>query len=224
MLQIFGAVLLLAGLVAVGVGVYLGWVESRYASDGVVVEGVVTGTQFVPGGEDSDPEYRVEYRFTPRGGEPTDGRSEVDEGTYDDADAGDVVEIQYLRGEPSTNRVNGTGGWLWPAFAAGLGGIGIMSGSLLLVIAWRSAMAERRLMREGIATPALVVGHEVTNYSVNEVDQWKVVYQFTDAAGRTHLGRSPHLSPEDAHRWQPGTSVMIRYDPFDPTRSVWMAG
>ena len=218
----FGLALFLGGGIAVALGVFLGLQESRYESEGAEAQGRVTGREFREDPEDDDHDYILLYEFTPStGGDRIEGQSEVSAEYWEERQAGHSVEIQYLPDDPAVSRIAGTGDWLGPILAGVLGGVGVAIGAVLLLFAWRGAARERRLLAVGIPVSAEIVSHERTSYEVNDVAQWRVVYQYADPLGRTHLGRSPHMDPHAAHQWQVGTSVPVRYDPMQPETSIW---
>lgn len=221
MYWIFGLLVLVAGIIGVAVAVFLGLQEGRFRSEGVTTPGTIVDREYEEDSE-GDVSFYLIYEFQPSFGGTVEGRGEVDEGAYEAVSRGDLVEIEYVPGDPSMNRLSGSGGWAGPVIVGVMGGVAVPIGGVLTAVAWHRTRTHRRLMREGITAPAVVVAHEQTSYSVNDQPQWLVLYQYTDAVGRTFHGKSDYMAWHEAMRWHVGSPVTVRYDPGRPEESVWV--
>lgn len=107
--------------------------------------------------------------------------------------------------------------WLFAVVGAAMLG----AGGYLASRDWKKLQADWRLLQDGAVSEATVTAVEQTNFAINRIKQWRISYSYTDAAGRSHQGRSYYLRPEDASDWQAGDKGRIRFDSNDPGRSVW---
>lgn len=108
--------------------------------------------------------------------------------------------------------------WLFAVVGVAMLGVG----GYLARRDWKKLQADWRLLQNGAVGEAAVTAIEQTSFSINKVKQWRISYRYTDAAGRSHQGRSYYLRPEDASGWQAGDKGQIRFDSRDPGRSVWV--
>jgi len=96
------------------------------------------------------------------------------------------------------------------------------------VILFRKGLREerrrQRLRREGIPTEAAVTGVRETNFGGRQrfSRMWVIDYQYIDRNGKTHKGQSGYVESEEALTWKPGDSGKARFDPQDPSDSVWI--
>jgi hypothetical protein len=81
---------------------------------------------------------------------------------------------------------------------------------------------ELRLHSEGMSTQATVEEVEPTNYSFNEVTQWRIRYRYRDHQGLTHQGQSNLMRPEEAQAWKAGDEATVLFDAGAPEQSVWV--
>jgi hypothetical protein len=61
-----------------------------------------------------------------------------------------------------------------------------------------------------------------TNFRYNRQIQWVIDYRFEDRYGRPWEGRSGYLDPDEAAEWKPGDTGVVRFDPRDGTKSIWV--
>ena len=216
----FGVILLVVGVVATAVGVFLGVVEGRFRTEGVIAEAVVVDRRIDRSDDDTD--YVVDYTFTPPGGFEVLGSDEIDRDAWERLEPGAAIRVEYLPDDPGRNRPVGSGGWAEVIIVSIVGGIGVPVGGVLVAVGVRRVLRHRQLLREGIPVEATVIGPEATSYRVNRRYQWVVVYRYTDRLGGEHIGRSDHMPMHRAIAWQPGTTVRVRYDPLRPDESAWV--
>jgi hypothetical protein len=81
---------------------------------------------------------------------------------------------------------------------------------------------EQYLRREGLTAEGEVIGLEETSMRYNKRFQWRIRYQYADRTGARHEGSSGYFEPEEAAAWKPGDKAVIRFDPRQPARSVWV--
>ena len=51
---------------------------------------------------------------------------------------------------------------------------------------------------------------------------WHIRYVYDHLFGGTHAGVSSHLSPDDAQSFRLGGKAFVRYDPEQPSSSIWL--
>jgi len=69
---------------------------------------------------------------------------------------------------------------------------------------------------------ATVVDVERTGSRLNGRHLWRIRYQYQDPSGRFHKGVSGYMEPIDAQRYRVGEQVYVRYDPAQPSASIWL--
>lgn len=109
---------------------------------------------------------------------------------------------------------------LWEFLAIGLVvtavGVAISRGAVQRV------RFEHYLRREGLTGEGEVVAVQETNMRYNRRIQWQIHYRYVDRMGAEHSGRSGYLEPEEAAAWKVGDRGVVRFDPHDPARSIWV--
>lgn len=225
MLLLFGAILLIAGLLMLVIGLGLVWSEGRFASDGRTATGLVIGkaiSRATAGSSDSSTDYIVRYRFTDIAGRQVDGSDEIGFDAWEALTEGGPVEVSYLAQDPGTNRVAGGDGLTAAVIVLVIGFVVTAVGAPLTIRGWRGVSRTRRLWRDGTPATGTVTQIEQTNVQFNRERQWRIRYRYADEAGATHDGESGYMSYEEASQWQTGSSAMVRYDPRKPGVSVWI--
>ncbi len=81
---------------------------------------------------------------------------------------------------------------------------------------------EQYLRREGLTGEGEVVAVQETSMRYNKRVQWQIHYRYTDRMGAEHPGRSGYLEPEEAAAWKVGDKAVVRFDPRNPARSIWV--
>jgi hypothetical protein len=108
-------------------------------------------------------------------------------------------------------------------------GIGVLVVTIVFIVvatpivAWRAARFFR-IRARGELSPATTL--EVEEVPVGNLDNpnvmaYRVTYTYADHHGIRHAGRS-HLLMTDPRPALEGSTAMIRFDPAEPTRSVWI--
>ena len=69
---------------------------------------------------------------------------------------------------------------------------------------------------------ATVVDVERTGSRLNGRHLWRIRYEYQDPTGRFHEGVSGYMERIDAQRYQVGERVYVRYDPAQPSASIWL--
>jgi hypothetical protein len=104
----------------------------------------------------------------------------------------------------------------------GVGTIFTLLGGVFLVRGLQQARKEARLLQSGTTTEAIVSSIEPTNTRVNRRMLWRVRYSYEDLNGVIHAGDSGYRTAEDAQSYRVGERVFIRYDPEQPSASIWL--
>jgi len=81
---------------------------------------------------------------------------------------------------------------------------------------------EQRLLTSGVSARARVVEIERTGTRLNGRYLWHVRYEYHDASGRAYEGFSGYLERIDAQSYQIGDQAFIRYNPAQPSASIWV--
>ena len=221
-----GPIFVAFGLLFGAVGVMVGLQEHRFATEGVVAEGRVLDKRIEHErdhrGNDST-RYVVTYRFTASSGERVDGRAFFAADAWQALYRDDPVLVRYLPDRPGTNRPADHDDVAYACALLGGGAVFTLIGGLLLGWSVRRWRRRRRLLREGVAVTARVLGVEPTPYRVGRERQWRVRYRYTDGAGVSHDAVSEPLPPRTACGWRPGipggADLSLTCRPWRPARS-----
>ena len=138
---LLGAVLLLAGGIILAIGIILALNDARFASEGRVVDGRVTGKEYVEGEEGTD--YILVYEFTAADGTRVEGRSEVSLGYWNESEGGRIIPIEHVPDDPSLNRVQGTGDPVGPIILLVIGGLVALPGLVFTLLGLRDSLRGR---------------------------------------------------------------------------------
>jgi hypothetical protein len=215
-----------AGALFVFVGAALLWtaitmaLDLRQAAD---LPATVLGKDWIPADRDQNPStrYRVRVRFVDPGGETNQLDLDVEPEEWEELAAGDTYPVRYV----ASRRKVIPSGMAEPITAAIVGAVSIV---VLLIGRWLFVPAARRLLRDlrllsgGTPASATVTDVFPTSSSVNRVTLWKLRYRYKDRMGAEHEAESGFLMPDEAHEWQPGSTGAIRYDPRQPSASLWL--
>jgi len=112
--------------------------------------------------------------------------------------------------------------WIAVVVPASVGGMFAAVGAAFMVSGLRRRRTEQRLREVGTTTEATVVSIEQTGVRVNRRRLWRVRYIYDNLTGMPRQGDSGYLSAEEAHRYAVGETVLVRYDPTNPTVSAWI--
>jgi hypothetical protein len=135
----FGSTWFVVGAIFLSIGLGLLVGESRYRSDGVTSQALVTSKE--QRGED----YRVDYRFdTPHG--RIDGSSQVQDEMWQKLQVNDSMVVVYRAHNPHANRAQGQDNWVLVEVFTPLGAFFFGLGVILLTKSLRDL---RKRMAEG---------------------------------------------------------------------------
>jgi Protein of unknown function (DUF3592) len=128
------------------------------------------------------------------------------------------IVFPVLRDEP------GMGSRIWAFLISPLtlGVILLAVGACYLRRGLRQARKEERLLQVGTTTEATITSIEQTSTRVNRHPLWRAHYAFDDLHGTPREGQSSYLSEAEAQSYQIGEQVCIRYDPEQPSESIWL--
>jgi hypothetical protein len=98
-----------------------------------------------------------------------------------------------------------------------IGFVFFLPGALIVMGVWRSGKTALALADKGIIVRALITDVKKDWLSRG----YALRYRFNDAMGRTYSGKK-FLPQQEAFTWREGEESEVRFDPNDPTRSVWI--
>lgn len=131
--------------------------------------------------------------------------------------AGAVLSVVFLR-RPPRERVT----WLFACLPLGMGMLFTTIGGIWGGGALDALQLEERLRASGVTIQATVVDVERTGSRLNGRHLWRIRYEYQDSTGRFHEGVSGYLERIDAQRYTIGERVYVRYDPAQPSASIWL--
>jgi hypothetical protein len=191
--------------------------ELQYQKTGINVRGAVTAKSIErASGRNSSTRYLVAYRFVTAQGMTVEGSDQIDVDQWEELKTGDLLDVVYLPASPQSNRSATTTEMPLSLGFTGIGTFTLLVGGVVLVAGARAASRKARLWREGIPAEATVLARSVSGSSR------RLQYRYRDPAGREFTRYDDTLSAEEYDRWKTGDIGMIRLDPQDPGRSVWV--
>ena len=135
---------------------------------------------------------------------------------------GDVVPVRYLAEEPSRHELllDGESSSSVGRMLGILGGVIVGTiGFGLVFSAIRQSDRRVELLRSGTKATGTVLSVETMhNVKINRRHPIYLRVAYKDELGRDHQSDSACLPPALDGRWQPGDTVRVVYDPFQPAR------
>jgi hypothetical protein len=77
------------------------------------------------------------------------------------------------------------------------------------------------LRQHGVRTQGIVTELQERNVKINDVQQWRLHYEYSDFQGIRHPG-TIDLPEDEAQGWKVGDAGAVLYDPSRPTEAVWL--
>jgi len=129
------------------------------------------------------------------------------------------VSVRYVRSDPGISEIESRPltGYLFTAM--GTMALALVSGVFVAGLRQVFGAGGGRGFSECTAT---VTEIEQSNDIVGSETYLHVRFQFSDAAGIDHWGKSPALPPAEARAHAVGSRVRIRYNPRDPSITRWL--
>jgi len=198
--------------------------EIKFASYGRITTGTVEGKredkETVDGRTHSY--LVVSYVFDPLTSLPQKGEGDVDEARFDALNPGDKIDIQFVAGEATLNRIAGG-----PTFWSVAGIVGAMTGLFLAIglslsiLAIRRARRQSRLWTHGIAHRARIVKFSRWNPHSKEDQNYLIEYEYDIGSGEKLTGKSLPHDRSWFGRIGEGEEIDIVVDPQNPGVSEW---
>jgi hypothetical protein len=219
----FGALWLVAGLLALGAGIREAREEAQWGAAGRA-EGLVVDKAIERAERGGRPRtgYVVRYRFTTSAGQVVEGEDRVDVEAWEGMEPGARLPVQYRREAPGSSRLARPPAWGSPAVGIVLGGLVAAAGAGLFVRSALRLRRELRLLTRGAATRGTVLETAPSRTVVNGVPRWRIHYRYRDDRGRDREAWSEGLPAAAARGWRPGDTGAVRFDRERPEESVWV--
>jgi hypothetical protein len=161
-------------------------------------------------------------------GRPVQGKARVSVEEWGRANTGDTRAIEYDGKDPADSRfVEAAAPIQWGLLL--FGGVGLLFtavGVMLAAIAFMDSGSRARLVRKGTPALGVVDGVHENDAALIVAGTYRLAYHFEDEAGTTWQGRGPAQPWSLAARWDAGESILVLYDPQNPSRNeadVWEA-
>ena len=133
---------------------------------------------------------------------------------------GGPVRVRYVRSDPDISEIESRPLTAYLFTAMGTVSLALVTG--VFVFGLRQTNWSGSGGRGFTECTATVTELEDANTIVDSVTYVHVRFQFSDAAGIDHWGKSPPLAPEEARAHAVGSRVRIRYKPSDPSITRWL--
>lgn len=164
----------------------------------------------------------ISYVFDPLTSLPQKGEGDVDEARFDALKPGDKIDIQFVAGEPTLNRIAG-GPTFWSVFGivGAMTGLFLITGLSLSIVAIRRARRQTRLWSRGVAHKARIVKFTCLNPQAKEDQHYQVEYEYDIGNGEKLTGKSQPHGRSWFGRIGEGEEIDIAVDPKNPGSSEW---
>lgn len=164
----------------------------------------------------------VSYVFDPLTSLPQKGEGDVDEARFDALEPGDKIDIQFVAGEPTLNRIAG-GPTFWSVFGivGAMAGLFLIIGLSLSIMAIRRARRQSRLWSHGVAHKARIVKFTCLNPQAKEDQHFQIEYEYDAGNGEKLTGKSQPHGRSWFGRIGEGEEIDIVLDPKNPGFSEW---
>jgi len=129
-----------------------------------------------------------------------------------------LVLFRLLRADPDA----GGGAWFALALPTLVGSIFLVIGGIFFYKGQEKAQQVQHVRIAGTTTEATIVAVEPTNTKVNTRRLWRIRYAYDGLSGVSQTGDSGYPSAEEAQGYRVGNRVFVRYDPEQPTVSMWL--
>lgn len=219
----FGGLFLLVGVVLGSLAAYRTYEHRSFTRDAQQAQGLVLTKEIRQSGSRSRGQtthYEVTYRFS-AGGQTYTGRDELAYDAWLRLSEREPATVLYDPRAPGSSRLSGDRPWT-PTIVMILGSLIFSTvGGVFFFPAWRALKLEQRLRRQGRRTDGTVVDLQPRNVRINNVQQWRLRYEYRDDRGQRHEGRFDLPAP-DAAAWQPGARGIVLFDPERSRDSVWL--
>jgi hypothetical protein len=221
----FGAIASVIGLLfffAGGIPLYNDW---RFAREGRSTTGLVLTKEIKRSGmgrgrSSEAKRYEATYRFTVEG-RTVEGRDELSREAWERLVEREAVQVRYRPARVVANRLAGARPWKHKIPFTLVGSVLIAVGGTAFGRAVRDARLEWRLRAHGVAAQGTITELQPRNLKVNEVQLWRLQYQFSDFLGRRHV-KTIDLPESEAELWSVGQSGRVLYDSARPADAVWV--
>lgn len=225
----FGGTFLLFGLSFFIIGITLFYNDWRFAQEARPAQGIVLTKEFsISRGSSSTgsgtptqtKHYAATYRFTAEG-KPFEGRDELSYDEWQQLVEREPVEVLYRPGRPTSSHLAAHNTWFLDTLFTLLGfGLAALGGTFF-VRAVRNARLEWRLRRNGVSTQGTVTELRARNLRINNVQQWRLDYEYRDFQERRH-SKTITIPGDEAQLWKVGDAGGVLYDSAQPTEAVWL--
>ena len=178
----------------------------RFIGSPAIATGTVTRVIETSAKENKSRIYEIEYRFTDSAGAARSGTSYS---AYDVPSPGQTVRVEYVAGDPDTNRIEGMRRAEMPIFVIFVVIFPIV-GALIGIAGIRAGRRRLRMLYVGRMARGKLVAKEPTNTKINKQTVYKLTFEFTTPDGR--VGRVSDKTHETA-RLEDEAEELLLYNP-----------
>lgn len=218
-----GAVFAVVGTVFLGAGLGDARQAFELRENGISAVATVVSRKIeaATGRDHPTTEYVLGYTYQPPGQQLLAGLAVVPVEQWEATREGAPLPIHYLPERPYESRLANDAGWgVAPGFIP-LGTLFAAIGLALVTARVRRLRLVLQLTRDGAKTEGTLTRVGPSSVWINNVRQWRLEYEFADAAGQRRTGTTDTMPPQVARRWRRGDRGPVRYDAADPRRSIW---
>lgn len=178
----------------------------RFMGSTATATGSVTRVTTTSSKENNSRVHEIEYIFNDAAGRTHTG---VSYSAYDLPNAGQSVRVEYVEGDPGTNRIEGMRRAEMPIFVIFVVIFPIV-GALIGIAGIRAGRRRLRMLYVGRMARGKLVAKEPTNTKINKQTVYKLTFEFTTPDGR--VGRVSDKTHETA-RLEDEAQELLLYNP-----------
>lgn len=188
--------------------------EIRLMLSSAETQGTITNVEGTNTTINDVPVYRYTFTYRSPGGETLTGQSHAPGSRWSPENR---VTVEYVPGDPSIARIQGTMAMPIPLWAIGLMLMFPATGAVFFASAAISGTRQATLLRWGEIVGGKITSQQPTSMSVNNVPVMAYTYEFETPEGDLIMGTSkslpnPHIGDE--------TLEPVLYLPHNPERSM----
>ncbi len=224
----FGGIFLLVGLPLFVTSLFLFYDDWRFSQDARSTAGTVLTksirqsnvSRSSNGRRSPRMHYEVTYRFSVEG-HTLEGRDELTQEDWERLKEHGPVPVLYLPQQLSSSRLAGHPPRLMKVMFGLIGSVFTLIGGTVVVRSVRGARLEERLRLHGVSTQGTVTELGVGFLKVNDVQQWRLHFEYRDYQGHRHV-KTIGVPEDEARQWKVGDVGTVMYESARPTEAVWL--
>lgn len=217
----FGGFVSVVGVPFLVTALVLAYGEWQFSRNAISVPGLVLTKEIERSGKGNRTKhYEATYRFT-ADGRTFEDRTELAYDGWARLVEREPADVLFLPWRPSSSRLAGPRPWFVRTLVLLAGSIFALIGATVFVRSVRSARLEWHLRQHGVSVQGTVTDLHSRNLKVDDVQIWRLQYEYSDFQGRRHV-KTADVPADEAARWKVGDVGTVLYDSGQPAEAAWL--